>query len=58
MLINKADVDILQASEDYALNQRDRFGYEDGFYIAAGITKYDNDTNPIEREEYGELYIE
>ena len=52
------EVDIMQASEDYVLAPGERFSYEDGFFIAAAITEYDSNPNPIEKPEYGELYIE
>ena len=57
-LILVSDVDIFQASKDYALSQRERFSSDDGFFIAAAITEYDKDPDSIEREEFGELVIE
>ena len=57
-LILVSDVDIIQASEDYALTQTERFSSKDGFFIAAALTKYDKDPEPIEQEEFGELVIE
>ena len=57
-LLMWSDVDILQASVEYALSQTDKFSANDGFFIAAAITEYNKDPNPIEREEFGELIIE
>ena len=57
-LFLKSDVDILQSKEEFLIEPRDRFTYEDGFFVAAAITEYNNVTESIEREEYGELEIE
>ena len=56
-LIMMAEVDIHQATEEYGLDQTERFTAEDGFFVAAALTAY-KDPEPVELEEYGELVIE
>ena len=48
----------MQASEDFVLSATDRFRAKDGLFIAAAITEYSKDTTPIEKPEFGELFIE
>ena len=41
-----------------ALTFEDRFSAEDGFFVAAALTKYDSDPEPLDDPRYGELTIE
>ena len=57
-LIEKSDVDIMQAAEDSAIMPDEVFGSGDGLFLAAALTEYNSDPSRIEKPEYGELRIE
>ena len=41
----------------YLFNVDEALTIENGFYIAAAITRYDNDPNPIEDPDIGTLKV-
>lgn len=57
-LSEKSEVDIMSALVDGAIDYSKKFTAEDGFFIAASLTVYDNNPEPIEEAKYGELIIE
>ena len=57
-LSEKSEVDIMSALFDGAIDYSEKFTAEDGFFIAASLTDYDNNLESIEEPKYGELIIE
>ncbi len=52
------DVNIFQAVQRQKIDHTTTFSPEQGFYMAAGITEYDNNPEIIEEAKYGELTFE
>lgn len=58
-LLGYDDVDIIEAFQDNFFADSEEFNAsENDFFVAAAITKYSSDPEPVERKEYGELLIE
>jgi len=57
-LLQRSDVDIMEANHENNIDEDDPFSYQDGFFVAAALTEFNNDPEPVERPEYGELHIE
>ena len=57
-LNEKHDVDIMSALVEGAYDYSEKFGAEDGFFVAAALTVYDSNTTVVEEPRYGELIIE
>ena len=53
----KQDVDVMGAIVENAFDYSDKFSAEEGLFIAAAITEYDNNTEVLEEAKYGELII-
>ena len=58
VLINVSRIIIMSNYLVGALTYEDKFSGDDGFYVAAALTEYDNETEPIDDPRYGELVIE
>ena len=58
VLYHESDVTIYMSYLEGALTHEEIFSYEDGLFVAAGITEYDSNREIIEEERYGELIIE
>ena len=48
----------MSALEEDAISFDYKFGSDDGFFVAAALTAYDEEEDIIEEERYGELVIE
>ena len=57
-LLEKSDVDIMQAAIDGGIEPNEIFNKDNGLFLAAALTEYNSDPARIERPEYGELLIE
>ena len=58
-LKKKHDVDIMSAQKDHAIDHTQPFtAQQDGFFVAAALTAYDDNTEIIEDKRYGEIYFE
>ena len=57
VLKTESDITILRSVREKALTFDDQFTAENGLFLAAALTRYDGDTEIIERPEYGELKI-
>ena len=51
----KHEVDIMSALKENAISQDQKFTAKDGFFVAAGLTKFDNEKENIEDWTYGEI---
>ena len=58
VLIHASDVTIMMSTQTDAITHEFKFTAEDGFFLAAALTEYDNNTEVIEDLSYGELVIE
>lgn len=58
MIVEKRAVDVMSATMVDAIDYTEKFGYSNGFYVAAAITAYDDVTDIIEDPTYGELIFE
>ena len=58
VLYKGTDVTIMLNYAEGAFTQDDTFTAEDGLFIAAALTEYNQDTEIIEEKRYGELVIE
>ena len=56
-ILNKHEVDIFSALKENALTQDDIFTAKDGFFVAAALTRFNNDREIEEDWRYGELVI-
>ena len=54
----KNDVDIMSNQIEGHFTYEDKFDTGAGFFLAAAITEYNSDPNPVEEAQYGELIIE
>ena len=57
-LVEKNDVDIMSALLEDKIDYSTKFTTQDGFFVAAALTMYDSNPEPIEEERFGELIIE
>ena len=55
VLIERSEYDVVVESFEYNFDQNNQFGLDDGFAIAAAITAYDSNENPIEDERIGTI---
>ena len=51
----KHEVDIMSTLKENAISQDQKFTAKDGFFVAAALTKFDNEKESIEDWTYGEL---
>ena len=51
------EVNIFQALSENEIDFMETFGPDQGFFMAAGLTEYDSNTESIEEAKYGELVI-
>lgn len=58
VLINVSRIIIMSNYQVGALTYDDHFTGDDGFFLAAALTMYDNDPEPISDPRYGEMVIE
>ena len=58
VLINVSRIIIMSNYQVGALTYNDKFSGDDGLYVAAALTKYDSDPEPITDPRYGEMIIE
>ena len=57
VLVNVSKVTVIPNYAEGALTFDDKFTADDGFFIAAALTKYDSETEPINEPRHGELVI-
>ena len=58
VLYTVSDVTIVGNNSEGAFTDQDTFSADDGLFIAAALTEYDENTEVIEEKRYGELIIE
>ena len=56
--IKGKDVDVAQSFIENAIDSDEHFTWENGLFVAAGLTEYSSNTEIIEEAKYGELYFE
>ena len=58
-LIGRDDVDIIETFQDNYWKDSEQFtASENDFFMAAALTHYDSNPEPVEKKEYGELLME
>ena len=59
VLVERTEYDVIVESFEYNFDRDNQFGLDDGFVIAAAITAYDSNEQPIEDERIGtvEFYL-
>ena len=58
ILINSSKIDLVSNYDIGALTYEDKFTGEDGFFVAAALTNYDDETEPLYDSRYGDLTLE
>ena len=58
VLANVSQISLVSNYVVGALNYTEKFTRDDGFLIAAALTKYDSDPEPLYDARHGELTIE
>ena len=58
VLVDMGDVTVVGSTADDYFTDDDHFDSENGFFVAAALTYYDSDTEPVQDLRYGELTIE
>ena len=58
VLINVSRITVISNYQVGALTSDDQYSGSDGFFIAAALTEYDSETEPIDDPRYGDLTME
>ena len=58
VLVNVSRITVISNYQVGALTYEDKYTGEDGFFVAAALTKYDSETEPIDDPTYGDLTME
>ena len=58
VLVNVSRITVISNYQVGALTYDDQYRGEDGFFVAAALTAYDSETEPIDDPRYGDLTME
>ena len=58
VLVDMGDVTVVGSTADDYFTDDDHFNSEKGFFVAAALTYYDSDTEPVQDLRYGKLTME
>ena len=57
VLVNVSRITVISNYQVGALTYEDKYSGEDGFFIAAALTAYDSETEPMDDPRYGDLTV-